>query len=29
VTHLMHGEDKWVTVPIKLAAKEKDGLITR
>jgi Trypsin-like serine proteases, typically periplasmic, contain C-terminal PDZ domain len=29
VTHLMHGTDKWVTVPVKLAAKEKDGLITR
>lgn len=29
VTHLMHGTDEWVTTPIKLAAKEKDGLITR
>jgi len=29
VTHLMHGEDKFITVPIKLAAKERDGLVTR
>lgn len=29
VTHLMHGTDQWVTTPVKLAAKEKDGLITR
>lgn len=29
VTHLMHGTNKWVTVPVKLAAKEQDGLITR
>lgn len=29
VTHLVHGENKWITTPIKLAAKERDGLITR
>lgn len=29
VTHLMHDTNQWVTVPIKLAAKEKDGLVTR
>lgn len=29
VTHLMHGTDKWVTDPITLTAKEKDGMITR
>jgi len=29
VTHLMHGSNQWVTVPIKLAAKLKDGLLTR
>ncbi|NJD01797.1 MAG: trypsin-like serine protease [Ruminiclostridium sp.] len=29
VTHLMHGKDQWVTVPVILAAKEKDGLVTR
>lgn len=29
VTHLMHGTDQWVTAPITLATKEKDGLITR
>ena len=29
VTHLMHGTDQWVTAPVTLAAKEKDGLITR
>lgn len=28
-THLMKGEKKWVTVPVKLALKEKYGLITR
>lgn len=29
VTHLMHETDQWVTAPVILAAKEKDGLITR
>ncbi len=29
VTHLMHGTNQWVTAPITLASKEKDGLITR
>ncbi len=29
VTHLMHESNKWVTTAIKLAAKEKDGLLTR
>jgi serine protease Do len=29
VTHLMREENKFVTIPIKLAAKERDGLITR
>ena len=29
VTHLMHETNQWVTVPVTLAAKEKDGLITR
>jgi serine protease Do len=29
VTHLAKDENKFITVPIKLAAKEKDGLITR
>ena len=29
VTHLMHGTGQWVTVPIRLTSKAKDGLITR
>lgn len=29
VTHLMHDTNQWVTAPIKLSAKEKDGLVTR
>lgn len=29
VTHLVHEENKVVTVPIKLAAKDRDGLVTR
>lgn len=29
VNHLMHGTDQWVTTPIQLSNKEKDGLITR
>lgn len=29
VTHLMHETNQWVTVPVKLAAKERDGLVTR
>lgn len=29
VTHLMHNTNEWVTIPIKLAAKERDGLVTR
>jgi serine protease Do len=29
VTHLMHGENEWVTVPVTLAEKTKDGNITR
>jgi len=29
VTHLMRDENRFVTIPIKLAAKERDGLITR
>lgn len=29
VTHLMHGTNKWVTVPVVLANKTKEGLITR
>lgn len=29
VTHLMHGENKFITTPIRLAAKEQDGLVTR
>lgn len=29
ITHLMHNTNEWVTVPMKLAAKEKAGLITR
>lgn len=29
VTHLMHETDQWVTTPVELATKEKDGMITR
>lgn len=29
VTHYAHEQDKYVTVPVKLIAKEKDGLVTR
>lgn len=29
VTHLVHGTNQWVTAPIQLIAKEKDGLVTR
>jgi S1-C subfamily serine protease len=29
VTHLTHGEDKWVTTPVTLVEKIKDGNITR
>ncbi len=29
VTHLMHETNEWVTSPVKLAVKEKDGLVTR
>lgn len=29
VTHLMHDTNQWVTVPVTLTAKEKDGLVTR
>jgi len=29
VTHLAKGSNEFITVPIKLAAKERDGLITR
>lgn len=29
VTHLAHESNEYVTVPVKLAAKDKDGLVTR
>jgi len=29
ITHLKKGEKEWVTVPVNLAEKERDGLVTR
>ena len=29
VTHLLHGGNEWITTSVKLAAKVKDGLVTR